>query len=93
MIIFLDEMETSESVTRAGGACHIENLDGVIAERHGYGYLGGRVEWATALGDMFASYATNLLQAPTILGALVEGAAKIYSLGGNETSTPKYSGL
>lgn len=89
MIIYLEDMETSESVTRAGGAYYIENFDDVIAESRGYGYLGGRVDWATALRDTFGSYATNLLQAPKILGALVGGAAKIYSLGGNGTSTSK----
>ena len=89
MIIYVDDTVTSESVARVGGAYYIGHLDDVINNKDENQVLGGRVEWANALCHTFGYSATELLQMPTLLGALFGGAAKIYSLGGNETSTPK----
>ena len=93
MIIFSDDMETSKSVTRAGGTYYIERFDEVISDGDDHMYLNGRVEWGTALRHTFGSFATKLLQMPTILGALFGGAAKIYEMDGRETSTSNQLGL
>ena len=88
MIIFSEDMETSRSVSRAGGAYYIRGFHEIsMSVGDDAHYANGRVEWATALRHTFGSFASKLLQMPTILGALFGGAAKIYFL---QVSNPRF---
>ena len=89
MIIYCDDIGTSETVSRVGGAYYIKHPHEIFApDSLNYVFLSGRVEWATALRDTFGSSANKLLQVPTILGDLFGGAAKINSLAPWNSNSP-----